>query len=46
MGKAAADFEIKGNPFIVLLAGLQGAGKTTHAGKLANLSHERERRFY
>ena len=35
MGKAAAPFEIKGNPFVVLLAGLQGAGKTTHAGKLA-----------
>ena len=35
MGKAAAPFEIKGSPFIVLLAGLQGAGKTTHAGKLA-----------
>lgn len=37
MGKAAADFEIKGNPSVVLLAGLQGAGKTTHAGKLAKL---------
>ena len=35
MGQAAAPFEIKGNPFVVLLAGLQGAGKTTHAGKLA-----------
>ena len=35
MGKAAAPFEINGNPFVVLLAGLQGAGKTTHAGKLA-----------
>ena len=35
MGKAAAPFEIKGSPFVVLLAGLQGAGKTTHAGKLA-----------
>ena len=37
MGKAAADFELKGNPSVVLLAGLQGAGKTTHAGKLAKL---------
>ena len=35
MGQAAAPFEMKGNPFVVLLAGLQGAGKTTHAGKLA-----------
>ena len=41
MGKAAAPFEIKGNPFIVLLAGLQGAGKTTHAGKLANYINEK-----
>ncbi|MAO46348.1 MAG: signal recognition particle protein [Crocinitomicaceae bacterium] len=37
MGKAAADFDLKGNPSVVLLAGLQGAGKTTHAGKLAKL---------
>ena len=35
MGKAAAPFELKSKPTIVLLAGLQGAGKTTHAGKLA-----------
>ena len=41
MGKAAAPFEIKGNPFVVLLAGLQGAGKTTHAGKLAKYISEK-----
>jgi len=35
MGKAAAPFELKSKPTIVLLAGLQGSGKTTHAGKLA-----------
>jgi signal recognition particle subunit SRP54 len=35
MGKAAAPFELKSKPTVVLLAGLQGAGKTTHAGKLA-----------
>ena len=35
MGKAAAPFELKAKPSIILLAGLQGAGKTTHAGKLA-----------
>ena len=34
MGKAAAPFELKSKPTVVLLAGLQGAGKTTHAGKL------------
>ena len=35
MGKATAPFELKSKPTVVLLAGLQGAGKTTHAGKLA-----------
>jgi len=32
----------KGNPAVVLLAGLQGAGKTTAAGKLALYLKERE----
>ncbi|MGU9956156.1 MAG: signal recognition particle protein [Arenicellales bacterium WSBS_2016_MAG_OTU3] len=31
-------------PAIILLAGLQGAGKTTTAGKLANLLREREKK--
>ena len=35
MGQAAAPPELKGKPSTILLAGLQGAGKTTHAGKLA-----------
>ena len=35
MGQAAAPLELKGQPASILLAGLQGAGKTTHAGKLA-----------
>ena len=35
MGEAAAPLELKGKPATILLAGLQGAGKTTHAGKLA-----------
>ena len=35
MGQAAAPLELKGKPATILLAGLQGAGKTTHAGKLA-----------
>ena len=35
MGQAAAPMELKGKPATILLAGLQGAGKTTHAGKLA-----------
>ena len=37
MGSAAADFKPVGNPFTILMAGLQGAGKTTHSGKIAHL---------
>ncbi len=36
MGGQAAGINIKGNPGIVLIAGLQGSGKTTFSGKLAN----------
>ena len=35
MGTEAADINIKGEPGIVLVAGLQGSGKTTFSGKLA-----------
>ena len=35
MGGEAADINLKGNPAIVLVAGLQGSGKTTFSGKLA-----------
>jgi len=37
MGRTAEDINIKSNPSIILMAGLQGSGKTTHAAKLANL---------
>lgn len=36
MGGTAADFSVTGNPAIILIAGLQGSGKTTFTGKLAN----------
>jgi signal recognition particle subunit SRP54 len=36
MGGEEASFNAKGNPAIVLIAGLQGSGKTTFSGKLAN----------
>ena len=36
MGGEASDFNINGNPAIILIAGLQGSGKTTFSGKLAN----------
>ncbi len=37
MGGQAEDINLKGNPSIILIAGLQGSGKTTFTGKLANL---------
>jgi signal recognition particle subunit SRP54 len=36
MGGAEAEFNITGNPAIILVAGLQGSGKTTFTGKLAH----------
>lgn len=36
MGSASQDINIKGNPGIVLVAGLNGSGKTTFSAKLAN----------
>ena len=36
MGGQSVDIKIEGNPSIVLIAGLQGSGKTTFTGKLAN----------
>ena len=36
MGEEAIDINIKGSPAIVLVAGLQGSGKTTFCAKLAN----------
>ena len=36
MGGEEAVFNAKGNPAIILIAGLQGSGKTTFSGKLAN----------
>ena len=45
MGGAGAGFTLRAQPpVVVLLAGLQGAGKTTTAAKLARLLQERERK--
>ena len=35
MGGDAVDLNLKANPTVILMAGLNGAGKTTHTGKLA-----------
>ncbi len=37
MGGKAVDINLKGNPAIILMSGLQGSGKTTFSGKLAKL---------
>lgn len=37
MGGTASDINIKGNPAVILMSGLQGSGKTTFSGKLANM---------
>jgi len=36
MGGVETDLDLSGNPTIILIAGLQGSGKTTFSGKLAN----------
>ena len=36
MGGTETGFDVSGNPAVILIAGLQGSGKTTFSGKLAN----------
>lgn len=36
MGGVETDLDLTGNPTVILIAGLQGSGKTTFSGKLAN----------
>ncbi|MGC3976908.1 MAG: signal recognition particle protein [Paludibacteraceae bacterium] len=37
MGGSSVDIDLKGSPAVILMSGLQGSGKTTFSGKLANL---------
>ncbi|WP_339736713.1 signal recognition particle protein [uncultured Sunxiuqinia sp.] len=37
MGGKSVDINLTGNPTVILIAGLQGSGKTTFSGKLAKL---------
>jgi signal recognition particle subunit SRP54 len=37
MGGQSVDINLKGNPTVILMSGLQGSGKTTFSGKLANM---------
>ena len=44
MGGTMTDITLEGNPAVILIAGLQGSGKTTFSGKLANLIKSKEGR--
>jgi signal recognition particle subunit SRP54 len=44
MGGEAVQINVKGKPGIVLVAGLQGSGKTTFSGKLANYLKNKEKK--
>src|SRR3974377_2017088 len=37
MGGKNVEIKLTGNPTVILMSGLQGSGKTTFSGKLANL---------
>lgn len=41
MGSEKSDINLKANPSVVLIAGLQGSGKTTFSGKLAQWTKNR-----
>ena len=43
MGNNAESISIKGDPAVILIAGLQGSGKTTFSGKLANMMKKQGR---
>ena len=42
MGGEAAELRLNGRPSIVLMSGLQGSGKTTFSGKLANMLKQKQ----
>lgn len=44
MGSEAVPVNLKGSPAIILMSGLQGSGKTTFSGKLANMLQKQEQR--
>jgi signal recognition particle subunit SRP54 len=44
MGGEAVQINVSGKPGIVLVAGLQGSGKTTFSGKLANYLRNKEKK--
>ncbi|MDD3320546.1 MAG: signal recognition particle protein [Paludibacter sp.] len=45
MGGQSVDVNLKGSPAVILMSGLQGSGKTTFSGKLANLLKTKRNKF-
>jgi signal recognition particle subunit SRP54 len=43
MGGEASELNVKGKPGVVLISGLQGSGKTTFSGKLANYLKDKKK---
>jgi signal recognition particle subunit SRP54 len=43
LGGKTEDLNLSGNPTVILMAGLQGSGKTTHSAKLANFLKKKGR---
>lgn len=44
MGGEREEINLSGNPSIILIAGLQGSGKTTFSGKLANMLKNKQKK--
>ncbi|MEN8764490.1 MAG: signal recognition particle protein [Wenyingzhuangia sp.] len=44
MGGETVDINLKGAPAVILMAGLQGSGKTTFSGKLANFLKNKKKK--
>ena len=44
MGGDTAELKLEGRPAVILMSGLQGSGKTTFSGKLANLLKNKKNR--
>ncbi|MDB4052318.1 signal recognition particle protein, partial [Flavobacteriales bacterium] len=44
MGSENEELDVTGNPSIIMMAGLQGSGKTTHSGKLAKYLTETKKK--
>ena len=42
MGGEASELQLKSKPSIILMSGLQGSGKTTFSGKLANMLKQKQ----